>query len=69
MTGMIDTNAGDYTLAELATLLGVDLPDAAAILDEHGYPVPDGDERLPLSGEEYRELLTPAPLATDDFEG
>ena len=65
MTGPLDTTAGTHTLAELAALLGVDLPEAARIL-EHGYPVPDGDARLPLTAEDYRELLVPAPLLADD---
>jgi hypothetical protein len=66
MTGPLDTTAGTHTLAELAALLGVDLPEAARILEEHGYPVPDGDARLPLTAEDYRELLVPAPLGADD---
>ena len=66
MTGPLGTTAGTYTLAELAGLLGEDLPETARLLEEHGYPVPDGEERLPLTAEEYRELLVPAPLVADD---
>lgn len=66
MTGEIDTGAGAYTLGELAALLGGDLADAARILDEHGYPVPVGEERLPLTAEDYAELLVAPPLADDD---
>jgi len=67
MSGTIATTARDYTLDELAGLLGVPAPDAVTILEEHGYPAPDGDERLPLTAEEYRELLVPAPpLGEDD---
>jgi len=61
MSGTIATTARDYTLDELAELLGVNSPDAVTILEEHGYPAPDGDEWLPLTEEEYRELLVPAP--------
>ena len=66
---MSDTSATTpraYTLDELAELLGVDRPDAVTILEEHGYPAPDGDERLPLTAEEYRELVVPAPPVGED---
>jgi hypothetical protein len=62
MTGAIDPPAGDYTLAELAAHFGLDLPETAALLEEHGYPVPDGDARLALTAEAYGELLMAAPL-------
>jgi hypothetical protein len=69
MTGTSAATPGRYTLAELAALLGVDPPEAATILDERGYPVPDGDERLPLTAEEYQELVLPAPPAADHGRG
>jgi len=69
MIDAIDTAAGRYTLPELAALLGVDLAETAAILEEHGYPVPDGDEPLALTAEEYRELVLLAPPVADDPAG
>jgi len=75
MTGAIDPPAGDYTLTELAAHFGLDLPETAALLEEHGYPVPDGDARLALTAEDYEELLAApplevaAPLETDDATG
>jgi hypothetical protein len=69
MSGTSDTAAGTYTLVELAALLGVDPPEAAALLDERGYPVPDDDERLLLTAEEYQELMLPVPPVVDDLPG
>jgi Mn-dependent DtxR family transcriptional regulator len=66
MSDIIAPTTSSYTLAELAAMLGVDPSDAVSILEEHGYPVPEGDERLALTEEEYRELLVPAPPIGDD---
>ena len=63
------TPSGTYTLTELAALLGVDVTKVATILDEHGYSVPSGDERLPLTAEEYQELVLLAPPSPDDATG
>ena len=69
MSGTIDPNVGEFTLLELAQILGVDEVEAAGILDEHGYRVPVGEERLAISEEAYLELMEEAPLGSDDPEG
>lgn len=69
MSGIISPTTHDYTLAELAGLLGVEPPDAVAILEESGYTAPDGDECLTLTEEEYRELLaSPPPTGDEDLD-
>ncbi|MGN6675780.1 MAG: hypothetical protein ACTHMA_21015 [Thermomicrobiales bacterium] len=62
MSGTVSTGAGDYTLAELAAALGVNELEAADVLDEHGYAVPAGDERLSLTADDYTDLMTGTAL-------
>jgi hypothetical protein len=69
MSGTIDPNVGEYTLTELAQVLGVDAGEAAGILDEHGFRVPAGEERLAITEEMYLDLMEEAPLVADDAEG
>jgi hypothetical protein len=69
MSGTSEPGASGYTLDELAGLLGVTPGEATAILEEHGYAAPAGTERLTLSEEDYKDLMTAPPLADDDPTG
>ena len=62
MSGTVNTGADGYTLAELAAALGVNELEAADVLDEHGYAVPTGDERLSLTPDDYTDLMTGTAL-------
>jgi hypothetical protein len=62
MSGTVNTGAGGYTLAELAAALGVNELEAADVLDEHGYAIPTGDERLSLNMDDYTDLMTETAL-------
>jgi hypothetical protein len=66
MSGTSEPGAGGYTIDELAGLLGVTTGEAIAILEEHGYTAPAGEERLTLTEEDYRDLMTAPPLVDDD---
>lgn len=65
MSGGIPTTDQGYSLTDLAQLMGIDEGEAATILEEHGYRVPAGDDRLTLSEEDYLDLMEAAPIEPD----
>ncbi len=67
MSGRMEIDRDTYTLDELAQVLGVTEPEAAVILEEHGYHFSSEQPFVKLNEEEYRELMEEPPLEADPY--
>lgn len=67
MSGKIEIDRDDYTVDELARVLGVTESEATVMLEEHGYHLPSDQPLVKLTEEEYRDLMEEPPLEVDPY--
>ena len=68
MSGKIEIDRDNYTVDELAQVLGVTESEATTILEEHGYRLtPESTPVVKLTEEEYRDLMEEPPLDVDPY--
>ncbi len=67
MSDNIEIDRDNYTLDELAQVLGVPAPEMAVILEEHGYHLPSEQSLVKLTEEDYRDLMEEPPLDVDPY--
>jgi hypothetical protein len=67
MSGRIENETDNYTVDELAQVLGVTETEATVILEEHGYHLSSDQPLVKFTEEEYRELMEEPPLDADPY--
>jgi hypothetical protein len=67
MSGRIQETHDNYTLDELAQILGVTESEATTILEEHGYQLSSDQPLVKLTEEDYRDLMEEPPLDADPY--
>lgn len=65
--GARDYATDQYTVDELAQVLGVTESEATDMLEEHGYHLSSERPLVKLTEEEYRELMEPPPLDAEPY--
>jgi Mn-dependent DtxR family transcriptional regulator len=67
MSGRIEETRDNYTVDELAQVLGVTEPEAIDMLEERGYHLSSDQPLVKLTEEEYRDLMEEPPLDAEPY--
>lgn len=67
MSGRIEQETDNFTVDELAHVLGVTETEATDMLEEHGYHLSSDQPLVKITEEDYRDLMEESPLDADPY--
>jgi len=67
MSGRIEQETDNFTVDELAQVLGVTETEATDMLEEHGYHLSSDQPLVKITEEDYRDLMEEPPLDADPY--
>ncbi|MFN8514890.1 MAG: hypothetical protein U0232_04970 [Thermomicrobiales bacterium] len=67
MSGKIEQETDNFTVDELAQVLGVTETEATDMLEEHGYHLSSDQPLVKITEEDYRDLMEEPPLDADPY--
>jgi len=67
MSGKLEQETDNFTVDELAQVLGVTETEATDMLEEHDYHLSSDQPLVKITEEDYRDLMEEPPLDADPY--